>query len=345
MARSLRPGYLVSAALVVVVTLFAAFACGGKGADEQTGAPGTTGSTPEAAASAAAGSFDVSSMLRPSGRMLGVVDNKTPWQYGIVQTFTRQAGRAPDLREYYTTWGDDFDAEGNSFLWKHGQLPMVELVPSRTSLADIAGGSQDAYIRRLAAQITAYHGPLALSFAGEMNGPWNSWGPGHAKAADFVAAWRHLHDTFRSLGVTNVIWVWSPHVIDSGSRVALRPYFPGNDYVDWVGVIGYYGPIDGDAFSSLFTPTLRSIAAFCGKPVLITETAVAQSSTKQAQIQDLFKSAAEAGVIGLVWYDQRKTWPGGKQLMDWRIDTSVGARAAFRVESARAGFGHPFTGH
>ncbi|MCH0556911.1 MULTISPECIES: glycoside hydrolase family 26 protein [Streptomyces] len=340
MARTLRPGYLVTAVIVAVVTLFAAYACSAKGAAGEAGTPSATGSAPAASAAR----FDVSSMLHPSGRMLGVVDNKTPWQYGIVKTFTRQAGRAPDIREYYTTWGDDFDPEGNASLWKRGQLPMLELVPTTTSLADIAEGSQDAYIHRLAAQIATYHGPLALSFAGEMNGSWNSWGPGHATPADFVAAWRHLHDAFHNLGITNVIWVWSPHVIDTGSPAKLHPYFPGNDYVDWVGVIGYYGPIDGVAFSSLFTPTLRSIADFCGKPVLITETGVAQGIRKQAQIRDLFKGAAKAGVIGLVWYDQRKTWPGGVQLMDWRIDTSVGAQAAFRVESARAGFGHPFTG-
>ncbi|WP_127356126.1 glycoside hydrolase family 26 protein [Actinacidiphila soli] len=331
-----RPGYLAVTAMLVVAGLFLVYAFGGKGS---TGGAGASGSTP----SASAARFDVSSMLHPAGRILGVVDDKTPWQYGIVTTFKRQAGHAPDIREYYASWGDDFDSEGNAFLWRHGQLPMLALVPSGTPLADIAGGSQDSYIRRLARQIAAYQGPLALSFAGEMNGPWNLWGPGHTKAADFVAAWRHVHDIFRSLGVTNVIWVWSPHVVDTGTTARLRPYYPGDAYTDWVGVIGYYGPIDGVAFSSLFTPTLREIARFSGKPVLITETGVAQSSRKEEQIRDLFQGAAKAGVIGLVWYDKRKTWPGSSLLMDWRIDTSVGAEAAFRVESARAGFGHPFT--
>lgn len=281
-------------------------------------------------------------MLKPSGRALGVVDDKTPWQYDIVDAFAKEAGRTPDIREYYSSWGGDFDAEGNAFLWKHGQLPMMALVPSDTSLAHIAQGEDDAYIRRLADQIAAYDGPLALSFAGEMNGPWNSWGPGHAKPADFVAAWKHVHDIFDAQDVTNVIWVWTPHVVDSGTTAKLRPYYPGGAYVDWVGLIGYYGPIDGAAFSSLFTPTLRQIAGFSGKPVLIAETGVAQSDRKEEHIRDLFRGAAKAGVIGLVWYDQRKDWPGGKQLMDWRISTSVGALAAFQVETSRNKFGHSF---
>ncbi|MER7682189.1 glycosyl hydrolase [Streptomyces sp. NPDC096934] len=329
-ARRSRP---TVATILVVAVSFLVSACGGAGGTSDTKA-GT--------ATAPAAGFRVSSLLKPSGRALGVVDDKSPWQYGIVSSFTEEAGRAPDIREYYSSWGDDFDPEGNAFLWRHGQLPMMALVPSDTSLGDIAKGGSDVYIRRLASQVAAYKGPLALSFAGEMNGPWNSWGPRHTRPADFVAAWKRLHDIFTARGVDNVIWVWSPHVTDSGTTAELRPYYPGDGYVDWVGLIGYYGPIDGVAFSSLFTPTLREIAAFSAKPVLLTETGVAESKDKEAHIRDLFRGAAKAGVIGLVWYDQRKDWPGSKELMDWRIDTSVGALAAFQVESARNHFGHSF---
>lgn len=345
MARSRRTGCSVAAVLAVAVLLLA-YSCAGHGSGGGTsGGSGGADATAAAGGTAhttSAGPYDVAPLLHPAGRMLGVVDDKSPWQYDIVKTFTTQAGRAPDIREYYATWGDDFDAEGNTFLWGKGQLPMMALVPSDTALADIGGGYDDAYVRKLAQQIAGYHGPLVLSFAGEMNGPWNSWGPGHAKPADFVAAWRHVHDVFRELKVRNVIWTWSPHVVDSGTTAKLTPYYPGDAYVDWVGLIGYYGPIDGAAFASLFTPTIGQIAGFAHKPLLITETGVAESSAKEAQVRDLFAGADKAGVIGLVWYDQRKDWPGSTQMMDWRIDTSVGSRAAFRAESARHGFGHPF---
>ncbi|MFC9278089.1 glycoside hydrolase family 26 protein [Streptomyces collinus] len=334
MAISRRRNRLTVAALLMAAVTLLVDACGGGGSGGGAAGPGK--------ATTAATHFEVSSLRRPSGRALGVVDDKTPWQYGIVDSFTKEAGRTPDIREYYSSWSDDFDAEGNAFLWQHGQLPMMALVPSDVALADIAHGKEDAYIRRLAGQIASYDGPLALSFAGEMNGPWNSWGPEHTKPADFVAAWKHVHDVFAARHVTNVLWVWTPHVVDSGTPAELRPYYPGDAYVDWVGLIGYYGPIDGAAFSSLFTPSLHRISAFSHKPVLIAETGVAESGRKQAHIRDLFRGAAKAGVIGLVWYDQRKDWPGSKQLMDWRISTSMAALAAFKVESGRYGFGHSF---
>ncbi|MFD5819189.1 glycoside hydrolase family 26 protein [Streptomyces sp. NPDC127038] len=337
MAIPRRRSRVTVAAILMIAVSFLADACGGTGS-----AGGGGGGSKAGTGAARSAHYQVTPLLRPSGRALGVVDDKTPWQYDIVTTFAEEAGRTPDIREYYSSWGDDFDTEGNAFLWQHGQLPMMALVPSDTSLADIGKGADDDYVRQLADQIAAYDGPLALSFAGEMNGPWNSWGPGHAKPADFVAAWKHVHSIFAERGVTNVIWVWTPHVVDSGTTAKLRPYYPGSAYVDWVGLIGYYGPIDGVAFSSLFAPTLHEIAGFSGKPVLIAETGVAQSAGKEAHIRDLFQGAAKAGVIGLVWYDQRKDWPGGKQLMDWRIKTSVGALAAFQVESSRNKFGHSF---
>ncbi|MEV7983207.1 glycosyl hydrolase [Streptomyces sp. NPDC086519] len=333
MMTTRRRGRLSAAAALMAAVAFLVGACGGAGSGSSAAA---------VTATAPAARFKVSSMLKPSSPALGVIDDKTPWQYGIVTKFTKEAGRAPDIREYYSNWGDDFDTEGNAFLWQHSRLPMMALVPSDTPLADIAAGRDDAYVRHLANQIAAYDGPLALSFAGEMNGPWNSWGPEHAKPAAFVAAWKRVHDIFTAQGVTNVIWVWTPHVVDSGTTAKLRPYYPGDSYVDWVGLIGYYGPLDGVAFSSLFTPTLRQISDFSSKPVLIAETGVAQNKSKEAHIRDLFQGAAKAGVIGIVWYDQRKDWPGSKQLMDWRISSSVGALAAFKVESSRSGFGHSF---
>ncbi len=84
---------------------------------------------------------------------------------------------------------------------------------------------------------------------------------------------RHVHDLFDQEGATQVIWVWSPNVINPVPTVRLKPYWPGEEYVDWVGVIGYYARTGPSTFSTLYGPTTTQIRAFTKKPAIIAETA------------------------------------------------------------------------
>ena len=288
-----------------------------------------------ASASPSHAPYSVASLLHPDGMMLGVSSDGEPGRLAPVTAFTASAGRAPDLREYYTNWGEDFDPAGNAALWADGQLPLLTWTPNGTTPARIAAGADDAYLTRFAGQVRSYDGPVAISFAPEMNGDWNAWGPGHATAADYVRAWRHIHDLFQSQQATNVIWVWTPHATDSGTPAAIGPYFPGAKYIDWVGLIGYYGPGEGSDYRTLFAPTEKVLRGLTGKPLLIAETGVAEGPRKPAQIRDLFTGVSGSkGVIGLVWFDSRKQWPGSSTPTDWRVASSVAAAEAFRAAVA-----------
>ena len=74
----------------------------------------------------------------------------------------------------------------------------------------------------------------------EMNGGWFWWTPrfgsnGQPQPAQFVNLWRHMHDYFTNVkGLSNLIWVYAPNV---GSNVT--DYYPGNQYVDVVGLDKY----------------------------------------------------------------------------------------------------------
>ncbi|WP_052681280.1 glycoside hydrolase family 26 protein [Saccharothrix sp. ST-888] len=320
---------------VVAPLLLAACSTGGGGT---TAAPTSAAAGPTASPSAPP--YDASALRRPGGRLFGVASDGTVGDLAPVTAFAAKAERQPDIREYYQEWGDDFDPAGNTKLWHNGQVPMLSWVPEQAPLARIASGGEDAYLVRFAQQVRSYQGPLVISFAPEMNGGWTAWGPGHATPADFVSAWRHIHDVFREQATTNVIWVWTPHVGDSGTPAALRPYYPGDDYLDWVGLIGYYGPQDGSDYRTLFTPTIRTVRSFSGKPLLIAETGVAEGPRKVAQIDDLFGGAAASdGLIGLVWYDLRRQWPGSKQPTDWRVDSSAASVAEVVKQAAQQKFG------
>jgi mannan endo-1,4-beta-mannosidase len=72
----------------------------------------------------------------------------------------------------------------------------------------------------------------------EMNGDWFWWGG--KDPAPFVRVWRHMFDDFsRTRGLDNLLWVYAPN---QGSNTAR--YYPGNGYVDLVGLDAYTDFID-----------------------------------------------------------------------------------------------------
>ena len=101
--------------------------------------------------------------------------------------------------------------------------------------ADIASGKYDAsVINPEAARLKAYGKPVFLTFDPEMDRRM----PAAGTAADYVAAYRHIHDQFAADGVTNVIWVWT--VTGYGAHDSEFPsLYPGDAYVDWIGYDPY----------------------------------------------------------------------------------------------------------
>lgn len=277
--------------------------------------------------------YDIRPLLKPDHKYLGVAFNGSPRATAPVTAFAGKAGKQPNLREYYAKWGDPFQADVNRAVWDDGQLPFLVWEPFSRTAAQIAAGQDDAYIREFADAVRDYNRPLALSFGHEMNGGWYPWGSKKTGAADFARAWRHIHDLFTDEGAADVIWVWSPNVINPVPDVRLKPYYPGDAYVDWVGVVGYYALHGPTTFRTLFGPTMTEIRRFSDKPLLIAETGVQAGETKPTEIADLFAGVrARADVLGLVWFNLKKE-------ADWRIDSGPLSLAAFRKAAADGSFG------
>ena len=124
-------------------------------------------------------------------------------------------------------------------------LGTMELPPRRKAgsvfpVARIVAGDFDGYIRSWAKAAADWGKPLMLRFAQEMNGNWYPWGAGVNGNApgEYAKAYRHVHKIFTSVGATNVIWIWSPNVLYPGGA-SLSSVYPGNAYVNWIGVDGY----------------------------------------------------------------------------------------------------------
>jgi len=97
----------------------------------------------------------------------------------------------------------------------------------------------------------------------EFDGDWFWWGKAHCTAAQYIALYQFTVTYLRDeLGVRNILYAWSP---DRGfnSESQLMERYPGNNYVDIVGMDNYW---------DLRTGTSPSIAA--GKLKILSDYAV-----------------------------------------------------------------------
>jgi hypothetical protein len=264
---------------------------------------------------------------------LGVFEPDAPGSYAGINQFAQGIGRQPNVVLYYSHWFQPFNIRFASAAAKHGAVTLVQIAPRNIPLSDIASGRYDAYLRSYAAAVKAFGGRVVLSFGHEMNGTWYSWSYKHTRPAIFVAAWRHIVTVFRRQGAKNVTWMWTVNVIGRQDRIPEpSPWWPGNSYVNWVGIDGYYwSPSLG--FASLFGPTIADVRRLTSDPILIAETGAEPSSGQPAKIADLFAGVSTFGLLGLVYFNDNVFSAAiPDEALKWRL-SSPAALAAFRNEA------------
>lgn len=225
----------------------------------------------------------------------------------------------------------------------YGAIPMLDWSSSSTpasssfpnNLSAILSGHDDAYLRRFATAAKAWGHPFFLRFDEEMNGNWSPWSEGTNgnTAGQFVAAWRHVHDIFTSVGATNASWDWCPNIDIYHQFTPLNELYPGDAYVDWTCIDGYnWGTnpvrtVRWMSFDQIFSSTFRWITSIApDKPMMIGETASSEiGGSKAAWIQQTLSELPTTypDIHAFVWFDD--TLNG----LDWSIESSASSEAAF----------------
>jgi beta-mannanase len=198
--------------------------------------------------------------------------------------------------------------------------------------AEIAGGRYDNYVSGWAKQAASYDRRFLLRFAHEMNGDWYPWSVGAPGGSpeDYVAAYRRVRGIFDDAGAKRVEWVWCPNVIVNGNADAISRSYPGDDFVDIVGVDGYnFGDRPGHQWTQpadLFDSTLVLVTQLAaGKPVWINEVGCGgHGGDKSRWISDFFGWLVSTDIRGLIWFevDGRPNEP------DWRLTSSAATTTA-----------------
>ncbi|WP_422449187.1 stalk domain-containing protein [Thermoanaerobacterium sp. DL9XJH110] len=87
----------------------------------------------------------------------------------------------------------------------------------------------DEYLRGFARQLKEAGIPVFLRFASEMNGNWTAYSGDPKK---YIEKWRLVHDVMEQ-EAPNVMMVWTVFTFPQST---IKKYYPGDKYVDWVGV-------------------------------------------------------------------------------------------------------------
>jgi hypothetical protein len=304
-----------TARLLVIVSLMmpAAAACAGVVAIRHAMA-GSPGASAGPGASAAAPARAVPT----HGPLIGVAGTSvSAWNHSVgvpaalsVSYISMSRPVAPEFMQWVRVNAD-------------GATPVIEILPRSTSLAAVATGQDDGWLRDLDQQITS---PVVLSFAPEADGNWYSWGQ---QPALFTQAWRRVHEV---IGNRDVTWLWQMSAGPAGQSADLASYWPGRRYVDWAGLDGYF-EFPYNTFGQVFGQVVTKVRKFAHKPLLLSEVSVGPEAVRVGQdIRSLFAGIERMNLLGMIWFDHAQHKPPFHQ--DWNLQNRPAALAAFR-EAAR----------
>ena len=306
------------------------------------------------------------SLLHPEKRYFGMYTEQAPFNWATFDATSKKVGVQPNVVGYFSGWDENFRASAVTRAWQQGRLPLLtwESRPIAAgnnsnsapeySLPTIIGGGFDAYLHQYAKDIIATGLPVAIRLDHEMNGTWYPWSERNGSnkpingnnVGDYVKMWRHVHDIFQQEGANNlVIWTWAPNIINNmqppshATQEFLAGYYPGDAYVDWVGLSGYLRPPwragNDFTFSYTYDSSLAQLRALTSKPILLAEVGASETDGhKPAWVKSFFDGFADpknADIIGFSWFSLAITsYVGGERSTnDWRIDSRSDSLAAF----------------
>ncbi|MDB5079498.1 MAG: endoglucanase family protein [Chloroflexi bacterium] len=276
--------------------------------------------------------------------LLGMAYLNNEYDMELGRAYDSWLGKNRAVIGTFTNWEPDqipsFFSEQLPNIWAAHAVPLIawqpffyQTPPSKLD-AVIAQGRYDAYINHWADNLKTFlSGPdgiyggnddrrVYLRMAPEMNCQCYAWGAaGTANTpADYIDMWRHVHGIFDSKGLNSnhLQWLWTVDDGDAGGYRA-EQYYPGDAFVNWVGVDSYNWGTSQDWSSWLtpeeaYTPMLTRLRALTSKPVVAAEvsssTAGGTIAMKSNWIASFLNYATTNNIQMICWFniDQDTDW-------------------------------------
>lgn len=226
---------------------------------------------------------------------LGISFKNTPTNDSLTK-FSEDQKLNPQLVAFNIQWPTDtqnhaqFPLESLKMIGQKGLVPCIHWMTNleERTLNLIQKGEVDSYLKNVSDSIKTLNFPLLICFAPHMN-VQTLIGEGQVEQKTFLAerykeTYRYIIQFFRQQKVTNVLWVFSPHVesIPNVEGNKASKYYPGNEYIDVLGMDGY--PMSNPnpsqtisnwkGFDTIFGSLYKELKSLApGKPILVFETA------------------------------------------------------------------------
>jgi beta-mannanase len=226
-----------------------------------------------------------------------------------------------------------------------GYVPMITLENhfvntnskhKQPNLYSIIEGHFDLFFANWAKEMKQVKDVVLLRILHEFNGDWYPWCilKNDKNPELLVKAYRRIHGIFKAQGVSNVRFIWCPNSMSIPQEpwnFILKAY-PGNDYVDFVGLDVYNGAGKSAVWRSFRKEVIENYFLltkyFPSKPLLVCETASREPlAGEQVQSKaEWIKQMTEAlktdlSKVRLVtWFNEKETF---------KITSSDGSQNAF----------------
>ncbi|MCK5708558.1 MAG: hypothetical protein KAI43_12990 [Candidatus Aureabacteria bacterium] len=262
----------------------------------------------------------------------GLFMHNLPIRIHRINKFDLKIGKKPGMIMFFMNWEKPFPRKDMESIINYSAIPHIVWEPTAYKggkeniyLKNIIEGEWDEYLKRWAKAAKEFNYPFILRLGHEMDGNWYSWSgaKNNNEPHQYVKMWRHVHDIFDEAGAKNVIWAWTPmntNVIHEEWNEFYH-YYPGDEYVDWVGMDGYnWGNTQNWSRWSSFVDLFNSryyemVQRYPEKPMMIGEFATAtKGGSKKKWIEETLSEIKNnyPAVKSFVWFNINKE-------CDWRI--------------------------
>ena len=174
----------------------------------------------------AAPAADYAHALVPTkGAYLGAYIQLDPVVKGDFKAFEGLTQRHHAVYLRYLGYGEPFPYRWIQDVVAHGAIPQIAWEPNN-GLSEV---QDDTYLRGWAEAAGHCGTPLLLRYASEMNGAWM---PYSGDPNEYIRKWKLVYKVIHA-AAPNVVMIWCPFGVP---RTTIPLYYPGDAFVDWVGI-------------------------------------------------------------------------------------------------------------